>query len=54
MRMIGLLGWAGAAMAAPAHSAVTATSDVGFVTESEVEIAADADAIYVLSVTPGR
>lgn len=37
MRMIGLLGWAGAAMAAPAHSAVTATSDVGFVTESEVE-----------------
>ncbi len=54
MRMIGLLGWAGAAMAAPAHSAVTATSDVGFVTESEVEIAADADAVYALSVTPGR
>ncbi len=54
MRIMGLLGWAGAAMAAPAHSAVTATSDVGFVTESSVEIAADADAVYALLLTPGR
>ncbi|CAM8651591.1 MULTISPECIES: SRPBCC family protein [Sphingobium] len=54
MRMITLLGWAGAAMAAPAHSAVMATSDVGFVIESEVEIAADADAVYALLLTPGR
>lgn len=54
MRIITLLGWAGAAMAAPAHSAVTATGDVGFVIESSIEIAADPDAVYALLLTPGR
>ncbi|RJG56026.1 ATPase [Sphingobium terrigena] len=54
MRRIGLLAWAGAAMAAPAHSAVTATSEIGFATQSSVEIAADAGAVYALLGVPGR
>lgn len=54
MRMIGLLAWAGAAMAAPAHAAVTATSDIGFATQSSVEIAAEPGAVYALLAVPGR
>ncbi|WP_019052932.1 SRPBCC family protein [Sphingobium xenophagum] len=54
MRIIGLLLWAGAAMAAPAHSAVTATSDIGFATQSSVEIAAEPGAVYALLAMPGR
>ena len=54
MRIIGLLLWAGAAMAAPAHSAVTATSDIGFATQSSVEIAAESGAVYALLAMPGR
>lgn len=54
MRMIEFLAWAGAAMAAPAHAAVTASSDAGFVTESSVEIAADAATVYALLIVPGR
>ena len=54
MRMIGLLAWAGAAMAAPAHSAVTATSEIGFATQSSVEIAAEAGEVYALLAAPGR
>ena len=54
MRIIGFLAWTGAAMAAPAHAAVTASSDAGFVIENRVEIAADAAAVYGLIATPGR
>lgn len=54
MRRIGLLAWAGAAVAAPAHAAVTASSDAGFVTENSVEIAADAASVYALMILPGR
>ncbi len=54
MRIITILGWAGVAMAAPAHSAVTATSDAGFVIDGGVEIVADPDAVYALLLTPGR
>ncbi|SEI60831.1 Uncharacterized conserved protein YndB, AHSA1/START domain [Sphingobium sp. AP50] len=54
MRIIGLLAWAGAAMAAPAHAAVTGSSAIGFATESSVEIAADAADVYALLITPGR
>lgn len=54
MRIIGLFAWAGAAMAAPAHSAVTATSDIGFATQSSVEIAAEAGAVYALLSAPGN
>lgn len=46
--------WAGVAMAAPAHSAVTATSDAGFATQTSVEIAAEADAVYALLIVPAR
>ncbi|MFC3440313.1 SRPBCC domain-containing protein [Sphingobium rhizovicinum] len=53
MRIFGLLAWAGAAMAAPAHAAVTGSSTVGFATESSVEIAADPARIYALLTTPG-
>ncbi|MCI4590493.1 hypothetical protein MOK15_10335 [Sphingobium sp. BYY-5] len=45
--MIGLLAWAGVAMATPAHSAVTGVSENGFATESRVEIAASAEAVYL-------
>lgn len=54
MRRIGLLAWAGAAIAVPAHSAVTATSDIGFATQSSVEVAAEAGAVYALLGVPGR
>jgi hypothetical protein len=54
MRMIGYLAWAGAAMAAPAHAAVTATSDIGFATQNSVEIVAEAGAVYALLSVPGR
>jgi uncharacterized protein YndB with AHSA1/START domain len=53
MRISKLFIWAGVAIAAPAHSAVTATSEIGFATESSVEIAAAPDAIYALLVKPG-
>lgn len=54
MRAAMVLAWAGAAMAAPAHSAVTGTSEIGFATESRVEIAADAASVYALLGQPGR
>ncbi|NWK96852.1 ATPase [Sphingobium lactosutens] len=54
MRIFGLLAWAGAAMAAPAHCAVTGTSEQGFAIESSVEIAASGDAVYALLAEPGR
>ncbi|KKW93200.1 MULTISPECIES: SRPBCC family protein [Sphingobium] len=54
MRKIMILGWAGAAMAAPAHSAVTASSDGGFAVENSVEVAADAATVYRLLGQPGR
>ncbi|MBH1991528.1 MAG: ATPase [Sphingomonadaceae bacterium] len=54
MHRIGLWIWAGAAMAAPAHSSVTATSDNGFATQSSVEIVGDADAVYALLIMPAR
>jgi uncharacterized protein YndB with AHSA1/START domain len=54
MRIYGLLAWAGAAMAAPAHAAVTGSSEAGFATERSVEIAASAEAVYSLLTAPGR
>ncbi|WP_409592423.1 SRPBCC family protein [Sphingobium sp.] len=41
-------------MAAPAHSSVTASSDVGFVVENSVEVAADAATVYRLLGQPAR
>lgn len=41
-------------MAAPAHSAVTASGETGFAVESNVAIAADADAVYRLLGEPAR
>ena len=54
MRKIMALGWAGAAMVAPAHSAVTASDDIGFAVENSVEVAADAATVYRLLGQPGR
>lgn len=54
MRIAKAFLWAGAAMAAPAHSAVTASSDIGFAVENSVEVAADAAAVYRLLGQPGR
>lgn len=54
MRIAKLLAWAGAAMAVPAHCAVTATSDIGFATQSSMEIAADAQTVHGLLVKPER
>ncbi|MEK7342794.1 MAG: SRPBCC family protein [Pseudomonadota bacterium] len=54
MRKWGFLAWAGVAMAVPAHAAVTASSDAGFVSENKVEIAADPAAVYALITAPGR
>lgn len=54
MRIIGVLAWAGVAMAAPAHAAVTGSSAIGFATESSVEVAADAAHVYALLATPDR
>ncbi|HUD90193.1 SRPBCC family protein [Sphingobium sp.] len=54
MRIFGLLAWAGAAMAVPAHSAVTGTSEQGFATESSIEVAASGEAVYALLAEPGR
>ncbi|WP_150291175.1 SRPBCC family protein [Sphingobium estronivorans] len=54
MRHAKLLLWAGAAMAVPAHSSVTASSDVGFAVENSVEIAADAPTAYRLLAQPAR
>ncbi|QGP79878.1 SRPBCC family protein [Sphingobium sp. CAP-1] len=54
MRKLMILAWAGVAMAAPAHAAVTASGDTGFVTESSVDIAADAASVYALLGQPGR
>lgn len=54
MRIFGLLAWAGAAMAAPAHAAVTGSSDTGFTIVHEVEIAAEAGDIYAMLAMPGR
>lgn len=52
MRIAGLLAWAGAAMAVPAHCAVTATSDIGFATQSSVDITADAASVHALLIRP--
>ncbi|MDO7834477.1 SRPBCC family protein [Sphingobium sp. HBC34] len=54
MRISMILAWAGVAMAAPAHAAVTGTSEIGFATENRVEIAADAASLYALLGQPGR
>lgn len=54
MRIFGFLAWAGASMGVPAHAAVIASSDAGFVSENMVEIAADAASVYALLATPGR
>ncbi|WP_242125614.1 SRPBCC family protein [Sphingobium sp. Sx8-8] len=54
MRKIIALGWAGAAMVAPAHGAVTASSDIGFAVENSVDVAADAGTVYRLLGQPGR
>ena len=53
IRHIALMG-AGVAMAAPASSAVTVSSDIGFAVENSVDVAADADTIYRLLGEPGR
>ena len=44
MRIMAILAGVGAAMAVPAPAAVTSSSEWGFATESQVEIAAGADA----------
>jgi hypothetical protein len=49
-----LLAWAGVAMAAPAHSAVTGAGENGFATQASVEIAAGPEAVYALLALPGR
>lgn len=54
MRWALILTWAGVAMAAPAHCAVTASSDIGFAIENSIEIAADADTVYRVLGQPGR
>lgn len=55
MRIKGLiLAWAGAALAVPAHSAVTATSAIGFATQSSADIAADAQSVHALLLHPER
>lgn len=54
MRGIAIMAWAGAAMAVPAHAAVTSTSDQGFATQDSVEIAAGADGVYALLGQPGH
>lgn len=54
MRKIIILGWVGVAMAAPAHSAVTASGENGFATENSVDVAADAASIYALLAVPAR
>ncbi|WP_340266898.1 hypothetical protein [Sphingobium mellinum] len=41
MRKIITVGWAGVAMAAPAHSAVTDRSEAGFAIDNNADIAAD-------------
>ncbi|WP_022682098.1 polyketide cyclase [Sphingobium bisphenolivorans] len=52
MRMIKALAWAGAVMAAPAHSAVTSSGEKGFVVENSVEIAAAPGAVYEMLGRP--
>lgn len=54
MRRYGVWIWAGAAIAAPAHSAVTGSSSVGFAVENSVEVAADAATVYRLLGQPAR
>lgn len=54
MRIMAILAGVGAAMAVPAPAAVTSSSEWGFATESQVEIAAGADAVYALLAQPGR
>ncbi|WP_375195172.1 SRPBCC family protein [Sphingobium sp.] len=54
MRKIMALGWAGAAMVAPAHCAVTDSSDIGFAVENSVDVAADAGTVYRLLGQPRR
>ena len=46
--------WAGMAMAVPAHSAVTGSSDHGFAVENSVDISADAATVYRLLGQPAR
>ncbi|KEQ53021.1 SRPBCC family protein [Sphingobium chlorophenolicum] len=46
--------WAGVAMAAPAHSAVTGSSAVGFAVENGVDVSADAATVYRLLGQPAR
>ncbi|HKY81885.1 MAG TPA: SRPBCC family protein [Sphingobium sp.] len=52
IKRLALIG-AGVAMAAPAPSAVTSSSDIGFAVEESVEIAADAATVYRLLGEPG-
>ncbi|WP_405053707.1 SRPBCC family protein [Sphingobium sp. SJ10-10] len=54
MCKIMILAWAGAAMVAPAHCAVTGSSDVGFVAENSVDVSADAATVYRLLGQPAR
>lgn len=51
IRHMALIG-AGVAMAAPAPSAVTSSSDIGFAVENRAEIAADAGTVYRLLGQP--
>jgi len=46
--------WAGVAIAAPAHSAVTGSSDLGFAVENSVDVSADAATVYRLLGQPAR
>lgn len=52
MRIAKALLWAGAAMAVPAHAAVTASSEGGFAVENSAAIASDAAAVYRLLTQP--
>lgn len=54
MRYFRILLWAGAAVAAPAHSAVKSSGEVGFAIESSTFVAADADRVYALLTDPAR
>lgn len=54
MRYESILLWAGAAMAAPAHSAVTDSSEAGFAVGNSVAIAADGATVYRLLIEPAR
>lgn len=54
MRKIIALGWAGVAMATPAHSVVTGSSENGFAVENSVDVGADSATVYRLLSQPAR